>query len=192
MALAVCSFALLRSSALLRYFPLVFFSTRHRTRPQRSYQHRLSSVRPLRHKLISSAHSNSLVAFHALFPSGPSGTTRSLPRYHLRNTIKLFLATTRSRVKGFRRFRVVIYFRPRGSSEECGESRTTKENYLLESRQCVVLLDFFFLPSILPSFFFSSFHFTVSFASFLSFTGESFRVSETFVCRLFSDFVAAN
>lgn len=53
----------------------------------------------------------------ALFPSGSSGT-RTLLRHRLRNTIKLFLATIRSQapcvteVKGFRRFRVVIYFRP--------------------------------------------------------------------------------
>lgn len=65
-------------------------------------------------------------------PVRPLPGLSSTPR--LRNTIKLFLATTRSlpcaaseraletEVKGFRRFRVVIYFRPRGPSGVCGES----------------------------------------------------------------------
>lgn len=71
---------------------------------------------------------------------------RSTRHTQLKNTIKLFLATLldlrtprETEVKGFRRFRVVIYFRPRGFSLECVARVTTKENYLLESRQCVVL-----------------------------------------------------
>lgn len=124
MALALCSFASLRSSALLRYFPLVFSSTRHRTRPQRSYQHRLSSVRSLRHKLISSAHSNSPAALCALFPfrSVRHPVSASVPAQKYNKIVPRDYSISGPRVKGFRRFRVVIYFRPRGSSEVCGES----------------------------------------------------------------------
>lgn len=94
MAPALCSFALLRSSlfsAIFRLFSLARVIGRDRN-------DRISTAfLPFVVPFDISLYRRRTRILRALFPSGPSGSTRSLPRYRLRNTIKLFLATTRSR-----------------------------------------------------------------------------------------------
>lgn len=191
MASTVCSSNPRHSCAIFRLFSLE--SVIGRDRNDRTSNAFSSYYVPFDMSLYRQRTLESLVAWRC-------SALYSLFRHiQLKNTIKLFLATLldlgsqrETEVKGFRRFRVVIYFRPRGFSLECVARVTTKENYLLESRQCVVLG-----PRLFPSprstlpFLLLPFH-SFSFTSLLSIAWNLAEFSRGHLCRLFRDFVAAD